>query len=57
MVRYEDREGVVIFCPAIAVKFFNNRWLSLIGYVLEPSRKFRTRFVFLFHEKYTTLQD
>ena len=56
MVRYEDREGVVIFCPAIVVKFFfTNRWL--IGHVLEPSRKFRTRIVFLFLKSYTTLQE
>ena len=55
MVRYEDREGVGIFCPAIAVEFFYQS-VALIGYVLERSRKFRTRIVFLFHENYTTLQ-
>jgi len=58
MVRYEDREGVVVFVPQSRSSFFfTNRWLSLIGYVLEPSRKFGTRNVFPFLEIYTTLQD
>ena len=44
VVRYEDRQGVVSFCAAIAVEFFYEPVAEeavQIGHVLEPSRNFQ----------------
>ena len=57
MVRYEDHQGVAIFRAATAVEFFYPsvaEHLIRIGHVLESSRKFRARIVFL--ENNTTRQ-
>jgi len=58
MVRYENRQWVVVCCAAVAVEFFYQSVaenLIQIGHVLEPSRKFGTQDVFL--ENNTTRQD